>query len=115
MNNDNDNVTGATNVEVDTKESKDSASIATQLTIKWDGMTVEDVKALAQQALIVKLQGAWRKNGIPEGEHVVNAADYKVGTRAKREPMTAEAALNKLPEAERIALVRSMMEKMGLA
>ena len=99
-----------TAIEVDTRPSKDADSIKTNLTIDWADMTEDDLRALAQQQLIVKLQGAWRKNGIPAGDHTVKAADYKVGVRAKREPASIEAMLQKLSPEERQALLAKYLE-----
>lgn len=98
-------MSNVTNIEVDTRPAAGAESVKTALTINWEGMTEDDVRALAQQALIVKLQGAWRKNGIPAGEHTVNAADYKIGVRAKREPASIEAMMAKLSPEERAALL----------
>lgn len=114
----NDNNEGAmlnkTTTEVDTKPSKDAASVATVLTIDWSNMTDRDVQELAQQALVVKLQAAWRKDGIPAGAHEVDAAEYKVGTRAKRQPQTVETLLAKMdPEAKR-AWLAEQMAKLGM-
>ena len=99
-----------TNIEVDTRANKDANSVKTNLTIDWDGCTEDDLRAMAQQALIVKLQGSWRKNGIPNGEFTVKAADYKVGVRAKREPASIEAMLRKLTPEERQALLAKYFE-----
>lgn len=99
-----------TNIEVDTRANKDADSVKTNLTIDWDGCTEDDLRAMAQQALIVKLQGAWRKNGIPAGEHTVKAADYKVGVRAKREPASLDAMLQKLSAEDRAALLAKYLE-----
>jgi hypothetical protein len=94
-----------TKIEVDTKANKDAESVKTNLSIDWTGMEPSDIQALAQQALIVKLQGNWRKNGIPAGNHEVKAVDFKVGVRAKREPQTLESLLQKLSAEERAALL----------
>lgn len=99
-----------TNIEVDTRANKDADSVKTNLTIDWDGCTEDDLRAMAQQALIVKLQGAWRKNGIPAGDHTVKAADYKVGVRAKREPASLDAMLQKLSAEDRAALLAKYLE-----
>lgn len=73
-----------TQTTVSTKASKDAEAVETNLTLDWEGMSEDDLRALAQQALIVKLQGGWRKNGIPT-EATVKVADHKVGTRAPRQ------------------------------
>lgn len=99
----------ATTVAVDTKADKNSESITTNLTIDWEGMTTLEIQELAQQALIVKLQSGWRKNGIPNGDHTVKAVDHKVGTRAARGPVTAETLLAKLSPEEKAKLLAKLM------
>lgn len=94
-----------TNAKVNTRPQDGLDAVETNLTINWDGMADEDVQALAQQALIVKLQSNWRRNGIPSGDAEVNAVDFKVGARAKREAPSIEAMLQKLSAEERAALL----------
>lgn len=94
-----------TNTKVETRPRVGQQAIETTLTIDWSDMTAEDVQALAQQALIVKLQSKWRKEGIPNGECTVKAADYKVGVRAPKTKQSLEQMLAALSPAERAALV----------
>jgi hypothetical protein len=98
-----------TKIEVDTKANKEAESVKTNLTIDWTDVSVEDMQALAQQALIVKLQGNWRKNGIPAGDATVKAADYKVGVRAKREPASLDILIQKLSPEDRKALIEKYL------
>tara|TARA_R110000868_G_scaffold275086_3_gene534774 strand:- start:2933 stop:3235 length:303 start_codon:yes stop_codon:yes gene_type:complete len=76
-----------TNTKVSTKPTAADAAIETNLTLDWDGMTEDDLRALAQQALIVKLQGAWRKGTIPT-EATVKVTDYKVGNRVVKSKLS---------------------------
>lgn len=101
-----------TQTEVETRENKDSAPVKTNLTLNWDGMTEEDLRTLAQQALIVKLQGSWRKNGIPT-EITVNVVEHKVGTRAARGPVNISAAVEKMDANERAALLEKLQKMLG--
>jgi hypothetical protein len=94
-----------TTTTVDTKPTKDAEAVTTELSINWEGMTSEDVQALAQQALIVKLQSGWRKNGIPQGAHEVKAVDHKVGVRAPRQPTDIAAMLRALSPEDRAAVL----------
>lgn len=94
-----------TNIEVDTRPQAGAESVKTTLTIDWTECTEDDLRAMAQQALIVKLQGAWRKNGIPNGEHTVKAADYKVGVRTPKTKQTVESMLAALSPDDRAALL----------
>ena len=82
-----------TKAEITTKADARSEKVVTNLTIDWTGMSADDVQALAQQALVVKLQSAWRANGIPAGEHTVKASDHKIGVRAPRKPVDVKKAL----------------------
>ena len=80
------------NVTVATKQDKDSDAKETILTIDFEGCPSSTIRALAVQALIVKLQGAWRKGSIP-GKVAVNMKDYAPGTRHAAASMTPEQAL----------------------
>ena len=94
-----------TNTTIKTKADAKSEAIETNLTIDWEGMEPEDVQALAQQALIVKVQGDWRRNGIPAGDFTVKAADHKVGVRRPATKQTLEQMLAKLSSEERAELL----------
>lgn len=100
--------TNTTNVEVSTKANKAADAVITNLTINWDNMTNEEIRELAQQALIVKVQTGWRSNGIPAGDHTINAADHKVGTRAPRKPTDILSLISKLGPEERAALLAKL-------
>lgn len=94
-----------TTTEVTTKPSAGAEGVTTNLTINWEGMSEDDVRALAQQALIVKVQGQWRKDGIPAGDHTINAVDYKPGTRAARKPADLKTLLAAMSPEDRAALL----------
>ena len=98
--------TNTTTVEVSTAKQAGQTGIITNLTIDWSDMTHEDIRALAQQALIVKLQSAWSRNSIPEGDHTVKASAYKVGVRGPRTKMTLEEMIKSLSAEERAALLQ---------
>ena len=96
-----------TNTTVKTKLNARAEAIETNLTINWDGMTEDDVRALAQQALIVKLQSNWRNGTIPAGDHEVKATDFRVGVRAPRGPVDPVALFKKMtPEQQAEFLAR---------
>jgi hypothetical protein len=98
-----------TNTEVQTRPQAGAEAVTTNLTIDWDGMTEDDTRALAQQALIVKLQGGWRKNGIP-AEITVKATDHKVGVRGPRKApdvMAMARALSPEDKARLLAMLQA--------
>lgn len=97
-----------TTTEVTTRPEAGAEGIVTNLTINWEGMTQEDIVALAQQALIVKAQSNWRKNTIPSGDHEVNAVDYKVGVRAPRQKPDLASLIAKLSPDEMKALLAKL-------
>ena len=94
-----------TSTNVETRPQAGQQAVETMLTIDWSDMTAEDVQALAQQALIVKLQGKWRKEGIPNGKCTVKAAEYKVGVRAPRTKQSIEQMVASLSAEERAILL----------
>lgn len=102
-----------TTTEVTTRPEAGKDGIVTNLTINWDGMSQDDIVALAQQALIVKLQGKWRKDVIPAGEHEVNATDFRVGVRAPKGKDSLESLLKKLNPEELAALRARLLDNSG--
>lgn len=94
-----------TNTEVETRPAAGAEAVTTNLTVDWSDMSAEDVQALAQQALVVKLQGKWRKDGIPAGDLTVKAAEYKVGVRAPRTKQSIEQMVASLSAEERAILL----------
>src|SRR5258705_3032836 len=89
------------------KDQTEKVGKKTTLTVVWDGASEDGVKALALQALVVKLQGSFRNKGIPE-QLTVNVKDNLPGTRHQ---MTAEEAFASLSEADRAALVLKYQKK----
>lgn len=97
-----------TTVEVSTKANKAAEAVTTNLTIDWSDMTTDEIRELAQQALVVKLQSNWRNNDIPVGDHTVKAAEHKVGTRAARKPTDVMSLIAKMSPEERNALLAKL-------
>lgn len=97
-----------TQTTVKTRAKAGEQAIKTNVTINWDGMNEDDVRALAQQALIVKLQSNWRSNGIPESDTEVNAVDFKVGARAPRKAPDILAMVNTLTAEQKAALLAKL-------
>lgn len=87
--------------EVSTKVDARAESVKTNLTLNWDGMTEDDIRALAEQALVVKLQGKWRSDKAIPSEATVNVVDHKVGTRQPRKPADIAALFNAMSAEEK--------------
>ncbi len=96
-------------VETDGVKSKVKVEpIKTKLVIDWDGLTDDEMRAMAQAALIVKWQGNARTNGIPATAEI-KATDYKIGVRTPKKVLTIEEQLAALSPAERKALVDKLL------
>lgn len=91
-------------MKISTKKDKNSAAVVTSLTIT--GGTAETWKALGMQALVVKLQGHWRKNGIP-AEFACNVDEFAPGTRHAGISDPVELAKQMSPE-DRAALIEKL-------
>lgn len=65
---------------VSTKKDKKSVAVNTALTVKWDGISDEQLRAGYLAFMVVKIQGVWRNKGIPDKMEVF-AKDYAPGTR----------------------------------
>lgn len=100
-------------MNVKTKLNAASEAVTTDLTINWEGMTPEDVQALAQQALIVKWQAKVRKDesGVIPATATVLATDYKVGTRAPKKTLLEQATAMS-PE-QLAAFIKQLQERVA--
>ena len=98
----------STTATIKTRAAAGGTAVVTNATFNWEGMTPEDVQALAQAALVVKLQAGWRKGTIPEGDITVNAAEFKVGTRAPKAPADIKTIVAKLSPEQRAALIAQL-------
>jgi hypothetical protein len=85
---------------VSTRASAGETSKQTIVNVIYDDPQAE--RALATQALIVKAQGGWRKNGIPDNV-TLKLSEYAPGTRHAGEPNYAALS----PE-ERRALIAKL-------
>ena len=102
-------MSNTTKVTFSTRKNRESAEVKTVLTIDWEGCTEEVLRAYATQALVVKLQGQFRKNGIPT-ETTARALAYAPGTRQARSPISKlnVETLKKLPAEELAELVKAL-------
>ena len=95
--------------EVSTKTDRDSDAKSTLLTIEWPDGQNPTVQSLATVALIVKLQVAWRKHGVPSKATEV-ATDHAPGSRIMAKP-TVEGIVAKvegMTAAERAELIKKL-------
>lgn len=101
-------IQGKQTVVFETKKSKEEkVGKKTTLTVDWNGLSEDEAKAGFLSFMIVKLQGSYRKKGIPEKAEV-KAKDYAPGIRHS---MTAEEMYASLSEAERAAIVAKYATK----
>ena len=93
--------------KVSTKKDKNAAEVETLVTVIYDNPTAE--RALATQALIVKAQGGWRKNGIP-ASITLKMSEYAPGTRhaATVDPLTAAKSMTPEERARLIAELKAL-------
>ncbi len=107
--NDNDNVTTTI---VTTRQEAGQPGIDTNLSINWEGLELEDLRAMAQQSLVVKLQYLWRKNGIPTGNVTINAVEYRPGTRATKTKPSIDNMIVSLSVEQKQALINRILAGM---
>lgn len=89
---------------VSTKKDENAVAVKTNITIVYDDPAAE--RALATQALIVKVQGGWRKNGTPANA-TIKLSEYAPGTRHAGVTDPVELAKSMTP-AERTVLIEKL-------
>ena len=102
-----------TKIDISTKPASGLDAVRTHLTINWEGMNEDEIRQLAQQALIVKLQAGLRRNyekvGIPT-DLTVEAREFKVGSRtaAVVNPEKVKDMFSKMTPEQRAALIAEL-------
>ena len=94
-----------TNREVATKLDARGVKQVTAVTFNWDGMTDEEIRALAEQALTVKVQGKWRADGIIPGEITILVTEHKIGVRAPKKPINVLDAVKTMTPEQKAELL----------
>lgn len=102
-----------TKFDISTKPASGMDAVRSSVTMNWDNMSPDEIRALAQQALVVKLQANLRrqfeKNGIPANIEV-NASDYKVGVRTPKQKADAVELAKQLSPEKRAELIKQLQE-----
>lgn len=96
-----------TRVTTSTKVDAKAEAVKTNVILNWDDCSQEEIRALAQQALIVKLQSGWRRNGIP-AEATINVKDHKAGARTPKAPTDILALIQKMNPTDRAAAIAAL-------
>ena len=89
---------------VTTKINKNAVGKSTVLTINFDSPDAE--RALATSAAVVKLQGMWRKHGVPEKVNV-NLSDIAPGTRHTAPVLTIHELFAAMSPAEKVEFLNA--------
>ena len=92
-------------IKVSTKQDKNAKAVETVATIIFDDKEAE--RALAVQALVVKAQSVWRRNGIP-AECELRMSEFAPGTRHASVVDPLAAAKSMSPE-ERQKLIDALL------
>lgn len=97
--------------DVATRMDKESKKVTTHVTFNWSDVSPDEIRAMAEQALTVKLQSTWRRNGIPTGDVTIMVREHKPGTRnvTAKDPVAAIKQLwEKLTPEQRAEQLRNM-------
>ena len=103
-----------TRCNASTKPNADGIAVNTAFTFNWDNVSPEEIRAMAQSALVIKMQSAFRRDATKNGAAIpatcdVNVADHKPGTRAVRVTKSLDAQIAELNDEQRAALLARLM------
>lgn len=78
---------------------------ATQVTIDWSGISIDDTRKLAAKSILIAAQSEWRTAGnVPESV-TLDAHTYANPARKPRGPVDIKSLLAKMSPEERAALL----------
>lgn len=98
-------------LNVSTKLSKDDKNPKrTALILDYTGVTVDEIIPVAEDGLVIKLQGRWRRAGSVPATATVSVKQFiaSIGTRAAAAPVTLDrvaASFNSLSPEEQAQLM----------
>jgi hypothetical protein len=103
-----------TRCNASTKPEQNGTPVNTAFTFNWDNVTPEEIRAMAQSGLVIKMQSAFRRDATKNGTAIpttcdVNVADHKPGTRAVRVTKSLDAQIAELSDDQRAALLARLM------
>lgn len=103
-----------TRCNASTKPTANGEAVNTSFTFNWDNVTVDDMRAMAQSALVIKLQSQFRRDAVKHGTPIpatleVNVADHKPGVRAVRVTKSLDEQIAELSDEQRAALLARLV------
>jgi hypothetical protein len=98
---------------ITTKANAASTPVKTNITFDFTDCPESTLQALAIQALVVKLQASYRKNGIPESATVL-VKDHAPGTRQAADPLSKlEKLIEDMTPEQRQAFIAKHIKQAG--
>lgn len=95
-----------TTVTAKTKlDARAESATETAVTINWDNISLEDLRALATRTIVIAAQTQWRKDGAIPAEATLDANEYANPTRAPRKPADIKALFAKMSPEEQAAFL----------
>lgn len=92
----------------DAKVKMNGNDVKVHLTIDWDGLSDEDMKALAERTITIAWQNETRNGeAIPDTYTTIRAVDYRIG---RPRSMNPEKALEMLSDEQ----LKALLQKKGL-
>lgn len=103
-----------TRCNASTKPSQTGTAVNTAFTFNWDNVTADEIRAMAQSGLVIKLQSQMRRDAVKNGAAIpatlnVNVSDHKPGTRAVRVVKSLDQQIGELNDEQRAALLARLM------
>ncbi len=96
---------------IKTKLNKDAAPAETHVVFDFEGVSEDELKELAVRALVIGAQATYRAAGSVPAEDRIAVAEVIHAKRVTGSPLTkAEKLVAKLTDAERAALLESLMK-----
>lgn len=102
-----------TKCNASTKPTVNGDAVVTAFTFNWDNVSPEEIRAMAQSALVIKMQSQFRRDAVKNGtaipaELTVNVADHKPGTRGPRPQKSIMEQIATMTAEQRAALLAQL-------
>lgn len=93
----------------------DKVKHVSNVTISWEGITIDQLQALAQRSIVIRKQNEDRLAGIvPESSYTIVASEYAIGARRKAPTKSVEKQIEDLSPEELARLQALISAKLGV-
>lgn len=92
----------------------DKVKHVSNVTISWEGITIDQLQALAQRSIVIRKQNEDRLAGVvPEPSYTIKASEYAIGARRQAPVKSLDKQISELTPEQLLKLQALIAQKLS--